>query len=106
MRIALGAQGRRVIALVLADGLRFAGAGSVAGMLGSLTWFSGGANHTDRWLAGALGVGWPAPRIAGGRQHRRVLPARRAMTVDPLTSSRKAVRRSQTREPGREKPAL
>ena len=86
MRIALGAQGRRVIGLVLADGLRFAGAGAVAGMLGSLMlvrWLSritptGGSPALWAWLAAPLAL-LVAVGIAA------VLPARRAMTVDPLT---------------------
>ena len=86
MRIALGAQGRRVIGLVLADGLRFAGAGAVAGMLGSLMlvrWLArvtptGGSPALWAWLAAPLAL-LVAVSIAA------VLPARRAMTMDPLT---------------------
>jgi putative ABC transport system permease protein len=86
MRIALGAQGRRIIGLVLADGLRFAGAGTVAGMLGSLMlvrWLAritptGGPPALWAWLAAPLAL-LVAVSIAA------VLPARRAMTVDPLT---------------------
>ena len=60
LRIALGAQGWRVIRQVLAEGLRLAGAGTVAGMLGSIL--------VARWLARIAaeraarrrcGSGWP-----------------------------------------------
>jgi putative ABC transport system permease protein len=86
MRIALGARGRRVIGLVLADGLRLAGAGAVAGMLGSLMlmrWLaritpSGGPPALWVWLAAPLAL-LVAVSIAA------ILPARRALTVDPLT---------------------
>ena len=86
MRIALGAQGRRIIGMVLGDGLRLAGAGAVAGMLGSLMlmrWLAritptSGPPALWAWLAAPLAL-LVAVGIAA------VLPARRAMTVDPLT---------------------
>ena len=85
MRIALGAQGHRVIGLVLADGLRFAGAGAIAGMLASLMlarWLARitptGDSPLWAWLAAPLAL-LVAVSIAA------ILPARRAMAVDPLT---------------------
>ena len=89
MRIALGARGRRVIDQVLADGLRLAGAGTVAGMLGSLL--------VARWLARITpGAGLPtlwvwmaAPIVLlAAVAVASVLPARRALAVDPLTIMR------------------
>jgi putative ABC transport system permease protein len=86
VRIALGAQGWRVIRQVLAEGLRLAGAGTVAGMLGSLV--------VARWLAritpsaGSLPVWvWLAAPVVlvGAVAIASVLPARRALMVDPLT---------------------
>lgn len=86
VRIALGARGWHVIRQVLAEGVRLAGAGTVAGMLGSLL--------VARWLAritpsaGSLTV-WvwlAAPLVLiGAVAIASVLPARRALTVDPLT---------------------
>jgi predicted permease len=89
LRIALGARGRRVIQQVLADGLRLAGAGMVAGMLGSLLvarWLARIAPHAGVptawvWLAAPL-VLLAAVGVAS------VLPARRALRVDPLTIMR------------------
>jgi hypothetical protein len=89
VRIALGAQRWRVIRHVLADGARLAGAGTLAGMLGSLL--------VARWLAriapsaGSLSV-WvwlAAPLVlVGAVAIASVLPARRALMVDPLTIMR------------------
>jgi len=89
VRIALGAQGWRVIRQVLAEGLRLAGAGTVAGMLGSLL--------VARWLArvspsAASPTAWvllAAPLVlVGVVAIASVLPARRALAVDPLTITR------------------
>jgi putative ABC transport system permease protein len=85
VRIALGAQRWRVISQVLAEGIRLAGAGTIAGMLGSLV--------VSRWLARmAPGAGSPtvwvwlaAPLVlAGAVAIAGLLPARRALAVDPL----------------------
>ncbi len=89
MRIALGAQGWRVIRQVLAEGLRLAGAGALAGMLASIL--------VARWLAritpGAdsptVWVWLAAPLVlVGAVAVASVLPARRALRVDPLTVMR------------------
>jgi hypothetical protein len=86
VRIALGAQRWRVIGQLLAEGMRLAGAGTVAGLLGSLL--------VSRWLtriapnAGGLTVWiWLAAPLAlvGAVAIASVLPARRALTVNPLT---------------------
>ena len=85
MRLALGAQGRRIVGHVLGEGLRLAGAGTVAGMLGSLL--------VARWLVRLTpGAGWPtvwvwlaAPLVLlAAVAIASVLPARRALAVDPL----------------------
>ena len=89
VRIALGAQGWRVIRQVLAEGARLAGVGTVTGMIGSLLvarWLaqitpSAGALTLWVWLAAPL-VLIVAVAIAS------VLPARRALMVDPLTIMR------------------
>jgi putative ABC transport system permease protein len=89
VRIALGARGWRVIHPVLAEGLRLAGAGAVAGMLGSILvarWLarftpSAGQSPVWVWLAAPL-VLIVAVAMASA------LPARRALRVDPLTIMR------------------
>jgi putative ABC transport system permease protein len=89
MRIALGARGWRVIHPVLAEGLRLAGAGTVAGMLGSILvarWLArftpaAGPSAAWVWLAAPL-VLIVAVAMASA------LPARRALRVDPLTIMR------------------
>ena len=74
-----------MIRQVLNDGLRLAGAGTVAGMIGSLL--------AARWLAqitpgAGLSTPWAwlaAPLILlGAVAVASVLPARRALAVDPL----------------------
>jgi predicted permease len=89
LRIALGAQGWRVIKQVLWEGLRLAAAGGVAGIAGS--WL------LTRWLARvAPGSGSPAVWIwlaaplvlAAVVAVASMLPARRALTVDPLVIMR------------------
>jgi putative ABC transport system permease protein len=89
VRIALGAQGWRVIRQVLAEGVRLAAAGTVAGLIGArlvARWLAGitpsaGAPTVWVWLAAPL-VLVVAVAIAS------VLPARRALMVDPLTIMR------------------
>ena len=89
VRLALGAQGWRVIHQLLGEGVRLAGAGTIAGMLASFL--------TARWLARiTLNVGSPtawvwlaAPLVLGGAVAiASVLPARRALSVDPLAIMR------------------
>jgi putative ABC transport system permease protein len=89
VRVALGAQGWRVIRHLLVEGVRLAGAGTAAGMLGSLL--------VTRWLAritpdaGSL-TAWvwlAAPLVSvGAVAIASVLPARRALMADPLTIMR------------------
>jgi hypothetical protein len=85
MRIALGAQARRVVGQVMWEGLRLATAGAAAGMAASIA--------VSRWIAGIsptartppLWVWLAAPGIlAGVVVIASVLPARRALSVDPL----------------------
>jgi predicted permease len=89
LRIALGAQRWRVVRQVLAEGLQLAGAGTVAGGLGALlaarglTRISPGADAAAAWVWLAA----PAVLLAAASLA-SVLPARRALAVDPLTIMR------------------
>jgi hypothetical protein len=85
IRIALGAQRWRVAGQVLGEGVRLAGAGTVAGMLASLA--------LSRWMSGITqGSSWPplwvwlaAPiAMAAVVAVASVLPVRRALMVNPL----------------------
>jgi ABC-type antimicrobial peptide transport system permease subunit len=89
VRIALGAQGWRVIGQVVAEGVRLAATGTIAGMVGALL--------VGRWLEGlAPGAGsltlWAwlaAPLVlAGAVAMAGVLPARQAFAADPLAIMR------------------
>jgi ABC-type lipoprotein release transport system permease subunit len=85
VRIALGAQRRHVIFLVLGEGGRLAGVGAVAGVLGSIPMSQllaqiapiDGSWTLWVWLAGPL-------VLAGTVTIASVLPARHALAVDPL----------------------
>lgn len=89
VRTALGAQRRHVILLVLGEGGRLAGVGAVAGVLASvpMSLFLAqiapldGSSTLWAWLAGPL-------VLAGTVAIASVLPARRALTVDPLAITR------------------
>ena len=91
VRLALGAQSWRVIRQVLAEGIKLASVGAVAGLAGSLLvarWLSrvtpiAGGAPLWAWLAAPL-VLMLSVAIAS------VLPARRAASVDPLTIMRDA----------------
>ena len=89
LRLALGATRWRVVRHVFAEGVRMVSAGTIAGLLGSLL--------VARWLATMTpSAGWPslwiwiaAPLVlVAAVAVASVLPARRAMTVDPLTIMR------------------
>jgi ABC-type antimicrobial peptide transport system permease subunit len=89
MRLALGAQAWRVVRLVMTEGLRLAGIGAAAGMLGSLI--------VARWLTAIVPVaGWPSAMIwlaplvllAGAVAVASVIPARRALSADLLSLMR------------------
>jgi predicted permease len=85
VRLALGAQGRRVVGQVLKDGLRLAVAGACAGMIGSLVvarWVSNVA-HTARMPTVWVWLSVPLV-LAAVLAVASVLPARRALSVDPL----------------------
>jgi putative ABC transport system permease protein len=86
VRLALGAQGWRVIGHVLAEGARLALTGAAAGMLGSLV--------VTRWLAQVtpgidrltLWIWLVAPLVLlGAVALASILPARQALASDPLT---------------------
>ena len=89
VRIALGAQGWRVIRQVASEGARLACAGTIAGMLGSMLVpraLARIAPHVEPlavwvWLAGPL-VLIAAVVVAS------VLPAFRALAIDPITITR------------------
>ena len=89
LRIALGAQRWRVVRQVVIEGVRLAGAGTAAGALGALlaarglTRISPGAADAAAWVWLAAPVVLLAAVCLAS-----VLPARRAMTVDPLTIMR------------------
>ena len=86
VRIALGARRRDVIGQVLQEGGRLAGAGTLAGLLGSLLLSrlatqitpGNGSPTVWVWLAGPV-------MLAGAVAIASVLPARRASMVDPLS---------------------
>jgi predicted permease len=89
VRIALGAQGWRVIRQVLAEGAMLAGAGALAGLLGAIVvvrWLSrimpnAGPINVWTWILAPLALG-AAVTVAC------VVPARRALSVDPLVVMR------------------
>jgi predicted permease len=89
VRIVLGAPGWRVIRQVMGEGGRLAGAGAVAGMIGSivaarqLTGVVPAAPSVSVWV-------WVAAPLVllGAAAMASVLPACRALTVDPLTIAR------------------
>jgi hypothetical protein len=89
VRLALGAQGWRVVRQLMIEGMRLAGAGAIAGMIGSLL--------VARWLATITpGAGWPSPSIwiaaplllAAAVTVASAIPARRALSVDLLSLMR------------------
>ncbi|HEY7475889.1 MAG TPA: ABC transporter permease, partial [Vicinamibacterales bacterium] len=89
LRMALGAQRWRVVRQVVVEGVRLAGAGALVGALGALlaarglTRISPGADATAVWIwLAAPVVLLTAVCMAS------VLPARRALAVDPLTIMR------------------
>ena len=89
VRMALGAQGWRVIRHVVSEGVRLAAAGTLAGVLGSLLVSraltriapAGETAGVLVWLAGPL-VLLAAVAVAS------VLPASRALAVDPIAVTR------------------
>jgi ABC-type antimicrobial peptide transport system permease subunit len=89
LRIALGAQGWRVIREVLTEGARLAALGTLAGLAGSVLlvwWLARVAPNAEvpaawSWLAAPIVI-LAVVLIAS------VLPARRALAVDPLTIMR------------------
>jgi putative ABC transport system permease protein len=89
MRLALGAQGWRVVRLVMSEGMRLVAIGAAAGMLGSLL--------VARWLTAIVPApGWPSPAIwfapvvllSGAVAIASVIPARRALSVDLVSLMR------------------
>lgn len=89
VRIALGAPGWRVIRHVVSEGARLAAAGTVAGMLGSIPVARSLARITPHDGPIAVWVWVAAPLVLmGAVVVASVLPARRALTVDPIAITR------------------
>jgi ABC-type lipoprotein release transport system permease subunit len=85
VRIALGAQRRHVIFLVLREGGRLASAGALAGTLGSLLLSRTLVSIAPDHRLPALWVWLAAPLVLGGAVAiASILPARRALIVNPL----------------------
>jgi putative ABC transport system permease protein len=85
MRLALGAQGRRVIGQVLWDGLRLAAAGTCAGLAASVFVARFIAQVAPTSQTPAIWVWLSAPLILTAvLAVASVFPARRALKVDPL----------------------
>jgi ABC-type antimicrobial peptide transport system permease subunit len=89
VRLALGAQGWRVVRQLMSEGMRLAGVGAAAGMIASVL--------VARWLATITpGAGWPSPAIwiaaplllAAAVTVASAIPARRALSVDLLSLMR------------------
>jgi ABC-type antimicrobial peptide transport system permease subunit len=89
LRIALGAPGSRIVRQVVAEGVRLAAAGAIAGMLGSLTIATWLARIAPDAGAPAVWVWLAAPAaLAGVVLIASVVPVGRALAVDPLTIMR------------------
>ena len=85
VRIALGAQSWRVIGQLFAEGVRLAGAGSVAGMVGSVLVARSLGRLTLMEGSSAIWVWLAAPLVSvGAVAIASVLPARRALMLNPL----------------------
>ena len=89
MRLALGAQGWRVVRLVMSEGMRLVAIGAGIGMLASLL--------VGRWMTTIVpAAGWPSPVIwmapvvllAGAVAIASVIPARKALSVDLVSLMR------------------
>jgi hypothetical protein len=90
VRILLGAQGWRVIGQVVGEGGRLAGAGTVAGMLASVVAARLLTRITPSDLSPSVWVWMAAPlMLLGAVAIASVLPACRALAVDPLTITRR-----------------
>ncbi len=89
IRMALGADGRRVRRVVTRHGFALTASGLVIGISASLVlsrWISSmlfGVQPNDPWVIGAVGAGLTVIASLAGW-----LPARRATSVDPLTALR------------------
>src|SRR5262249_17069847 len=86
LRLALGAGGWRVVRLMIAECVRLAGTGIVAGSIGSVVvarWLT--RITPDAGLPGVRGYLIAALVVAGEVAIGCVLPARRALAVDPLS---------------------
>jgi len=89
VRIALGAQRRHVIFQVLWEGGRLAGAGALAGTLGSLLLSRILTRIAPANASPALWIWLAAPLVlAGAVAIASVLPTRKALIVNPVTIMR------------------
>ena len=89
VRLALGAQGWRVVRQLMSEGMRLAGAGALIGIMACVL--------VARWLTSiAPGAGWPSPAIwiaaplllTAAVTIASAIPARRALSVDLLSLMR------------------
>jgi predicted permease len=90
MRIALGAPAWRLVRQVSGEGARFAAAGAVAGLLGSILVSRSLTRITLVDTPPAIGVWMAAPLVLlGAAAIASILPALRAVRIDPLTIMRR-----------------
>ena len=91
VRLALGAQSWRVVGQVLSEGIRLAGVGTVAGLLGSMLVARRLSQVTPTAASAPVWVWLAAPLVLiVSVAIASVVPARRAAAVDPLTIMRDA----------------
>ena len=89
VRMALGASGEKVVGLVIGQGVRLAGAGALAGLLGALATsrvagsLMVGVDAADPLVYGTVGAGLVAVAALAS-----YVPARRATRIDPCEALR------------------
>jgi ABC-type antimicrobial peptide transport system permease subunit len=89
LRIALGAPGSRIVRQVVAEGVRLATAGAIAGMAGSITIAGWLGRIAPDASAPAIWIWLAAPAaLAAVVLVASVIPVGRALAVDPLTIMR------------------
>ena len=89
LRIALGANWRRIVGQVLGEGLRLSALGAAAGLVGSLAVAAWMARTAPDASAPTVWVWLAAPAVLlAVTVVASVIPARRALAIDPLTIMR------------------